>query len=305
MNKIRVCVRAIPGDLSKGIHRVAYALARYAPDWVEIVDSHLKADVWVLHVIGHGSMTEAQKHIDSGRTLAMIQYCLMTTEDSRPEAWMSWWRQSKLVMTYYDLPKFVAQHGTFDEARHFGAHIVDHVMMTPLGCDASVFRPGRPLRKPYLIGTSGTIAETEGAIECHDACTRLDRRQFHLGPQMPFGDSGAAVAFMQNCPDTQLAEFWSQCSYVAGLRRIEGFELPAIEGLLSGARPIMFDAPHYTRWFGEHAEYVTESSPDEVTDQLTEIMRGRVRMVTEQERAKVSMMFDWQTIATEFWERLR
>jgi glycosyltransferase involved in cell wall biosynthesis len=104
--------------------------------------------------------------------------------------------------------------------------------------------------------------------------------------------------------DIELAEFWSQCSFVAGLRRIEGFELPALEGLMCGARPIMFDAPHYRRWFGEHAEYVPEVGAEELVDHLTHVMERPVRVVSAAERVEVLRKFNWKDLCERFWEAL-
>jgi glycosyltransferase involved in cell wall biosynthesis len=174
--------------------------------------------------------------------------------------------------------------------------------IAPLGVDAEIFQPARPVRKNFLIGTSGYIADTESVREAHLACQMLNRSMFHLGPNLEIGNN---ITYVHHIPDELLAEFWSQCSYVAGLRRIEGFELPVLEGLMCGARPIVFDAVHYTKWFGEFAELVPEGSPQEVLESLVQVMSKPVRPVTAAERSQVAKQFDWQTIVTNFWEAIR
>lgn len=293
MKKLRVCTRAIPSHLSRGIHRVANALERYAPDWVEIVQDPDEADVQVVHVIGHGSLEGAEK-----RDIAVIQYCLQTTEDARPEAWLPTWTRARVVWSYYDLFEYMKQRNVpYEEASAMKFYYAG------LGVDMDVFQPSMPLRKTYLMGTSGYIADTEAVGECYRAVSRLERRLLHLGPAEL--NLGPGVTYMLGVPDEVLADVWSQCSFIAGLRRIEGFELPAVEGLACGARPVMFDAPHYRRWFGEHAEYVPEVGPDELVEHLVELMSKPVRPVTPAERSLVAQTFDWKTIVTRFWEAMR
>jgi glycosyltransferase involved in cell wall biosynthesis len=104
--------------------------------------------------------------------------------------------------------------------------------------------------------------------------------------------------------DHRLAEYYSQARYVSGLRRGEGFELPVVEGLACGARPICFDLPCYTHWFAEHAVFVPESGQEELTDALTDIFRRTPRPVSPAERSRVLETFSWESICRGFWMRL-
>jgi glycosyltransferase involved in cell wall biosynthesis len=285
-------VECRPATLGRGLHRVAHALARYAPPEIEIVRTPEEADLIVLHVIGHGSLDGWAFRDD--QKIAAIQYCLLTTEDSRPEAWLPFWQRCTAVWSYYDLFDYMLKREhllTPDPPFNF--------YHAPLGVDGDVFFPATPARKRYSIGTSGYVAETEGVKECYAACRALGRDLFHLGP--PLG-LGTGVLYMHNIGDDDVAELWSQCSFVAGLRRIEGFELPALEGLACGSRPIVFDAPHYRKWFGEHAEYVPEVGFDEVVEAIKEILSKPVRPVTPAERSHVLDTFDWKTLVHGFWQ---
>ncbi len=290
MTKTKVCCKAIPSTLSIGIQRVASALERHAPDWVEIVDNPKEADLWIVHVIGHGSMEEAK---DFGGAIAMVQYCLLTTEDSRPEAWLPYWQRSKAVWSYYDLQSYLQERR---------APTLSNFYYAPLGVFGGSFKPEMPIRKRFLIGTSGYVADTEGVKECHAVARALDREMFHLGPDLKIGNG---IVYVKGCPDDVLGALWSQCSWVAGLRRIEGFELPVLEGLASGSRPICFDAPHYRNWFGEHAEYVPEVGFDDLVGHLSHVMTRPVRQVTAAERTEVLRKFNWETLAKGFWEAVR
>src|SRR5207253_7002977 len=112
-----------------------------------------------------------------------------------------------------------------------------------------------------------------------------------------------SVACYSGLSDIQLATLYAQCHYVSGLRRIEGFELPAAEGLLCGARPILFDRDHYRNWYGSLAEYITESDRPGVVAQLVDLFGRQVRTVTADERNEAVRRFHWPTILNGFWER--
>lgn len=293
MTKVRCCVEVIPNNLSRGIKRVAAALKRYAPEWVQLVESPSDADVWLVHVIGNDGMEVADTFAGD---VAYVQYCLLTAGGD-PETWINRWNKARAVWSYYDLNAYATEHYP-----HKGGWWSFKFYHAPLGVDGDVFKPQFPTRKRFLIGTSGYVAETEGVSECHAAARALQREHFHLGPNL---NLGPGVLYIQNCADEDVAEFWSQCSFVAGLRRVEGFELPVLEALACGSRPVVFDAPHYRKWFGEHAEYVREVDHDGLVAQLTEVMAQPVRIVTAAERAHVLAQFDWRRLAAGFWEALR
>lgn len=288
-------------NLSQGIHRVARALRQYAPPDIQIVETPEEADLRIGHVVGQLGM---QEWCSQG-PYALIQYCLRTAEEhlsgttfdpnSNPGLWYPIWRNARLTWSYYDLPSYIM------ESRGVGMDGI-RFYHAPLGVDGTVFKPSQPPRKLFLIGTSGYVADSESVGECYRATSARSAMLFHLGPNL---NLGAGVVYGNGMTDDILAAFWSQCSFVSGLRRFEGFELPALEGLVCGARPIMFDKPHYTQWFGEHAEYVPEVPSDELVDHLLELVSKPVRPVTPAERSLVVQTFDWKKIVTGFWEALR
>jgi len=292
---MRVCLKA-PDHLSRGIHRVARALETSRPAGLELVQAREEAELVVYHVIGLTGLRElVEADRDAGRRYAIVQYCLLTTEDSRPEAWLDLWRGAAGVWSYYNLEAYLTARTPGFRTEPLGVRFY----FAPLGVDGTVFQPARPTRKRFVIGTSGYVAETEGVKECYRAAVRVDREQFHLGPYL---ELGPGVTYVLNVTDAEVAEMWSACTYVAGLRRVEGFELPALEGLACGSRPIVFDAPHYRTWFGEHAEYIPEASADEVVEALVQIFSRPARPVTPAERESVVARFDWRVLAGTFWE---
>jgi hypothetical protein len=137
-------------------------------------------------------------------------------------------------------------------------------------------------------------------VECHAAARSLFRKGVHLGPRHA---SAEAWACRDGLSDDGVAALWSSCEWIAALRRVEGFELPALEGLLCGARPVAFDREHYRHWLGEHAEYVPEGTAPEVTAALLELFGRKPRPVRAAERDAVVARFAWPALAAAFWER--
>lgn len=272
--------------LSRSIHRVAKALTTHAPKGVEIVDKRRRADLEVLHVVGRGGIT------DLDRPFAAIMYCVRTTETPSTAAWLPLWSSARLVFSYYDLHALAEADGVS----------LDGVVTyrSPLGVDANVFKP-RDVARDLAIGTSGFVAETESVSEVAAAARLVKGQHFHLGPRE---NVPGADLYAHDVTDEELATWWSRCRYVSGLRRQEGFELPAYEGLLCGARPIVFDAPHYTAWLGESARYVPEVEPEELALRIAEIIARDPEPVSEVEREHFVELLDWGRIAGEFWERV-
>lgn len=279
-----------PMHLSRAMHRVSHALREHAPAHVRIVRTADEADLQVLHVVGYNDTVAYLHRQKPGQKFAIIQYCLKTTSATTVADWIPVWDRAALVWTYYDIAALATAEGVT---------VPTTVYCSPLGVDASVFRPFPGRRKPWIIGTSGYVPETECVREAASAASRVGLPMFHLGPDQRL----AGVTCALGINDRTLARFWSECQFVAGLRRVEGFELPAAEGLLCGARPIMFDAPHYRMHFDGFAEFIQEGSYDEVVVALEDLFRRGARPVAEGERRAAAERFHWPTIAAGFWER--
>lgn len=302
----------LPAPLSFAMDRVVAALKVTAPGCgFEVVGTEEAAELVLLHVIGYDDgLTEAIARITAaGKRYAMIQYCVRTTQRPNVGDWLPLWRGAEGVWSYYDLQALATEDGIGDLA---GLGV--HWHLAPLGADAQVFRPYNVPRRALIL-TSGYVAATEGAVEAARAVLAVGGRMIHLGPRADVepelvealgGEAFAKlqIAFQHRIPDGILAQMLSRVQFVAGLRRGEGFELPAVEGLLCGARPIMFDQPHYRLWFDGLAEFVPEGTPEELTVTLAELFRAGARPVTEEERALVRARFDWRTSTLGFWRLL-
>ena len=284
---MNVCVAVHPPTLSQGIFRVARALETYAPSGVRCVPTWAEADLVLIHTIGIAGMAEA---IGSVKDYAIFQYCTGRTGGGSPDEWRNIWRCAKLVSSYYELTAAPWEVGNFGSINFH---------RTPLGVDTDVFRPCT-CAPQFLVGTSGYVADQECLGEW--GVVAAGRGHFHLGPDGVVGAPG--VTYANGVPDGELAKRWSRCRFVSGLRRVEGFELPAYEGLACGARPVMFDREDARHWMGEHAIYVREAGGAELIASLREVVGARCPPVTEAERQWVKDTFSWARFAAEWWARV-
>lgn len=282
---------AVPHGMSRAMNRVVKALQRHAPDHVSFASRREDAELVVLHVIGYPETEQAIRELrESGQRYAMIQYCMRSTQRPSTNEWRGMWASAEVVWSYYDLRQHIREDGGWDLDFNF--------YDAPLGVDDEVFQPSDvPSIRNYTMLTSGYVAETEGVYEAAEAVARVGGNHYHLGPAMPLGPFTRCELGIS---DEQLARVYRSCKYVAGLRRAEGFEMPAIEGLVCGARPVCFDRPHYRRWFEPWAKFVPEGNYQEVTDALARVFREDAR-VTLAESVAAAEKFNWAAIVDGFW----
>jgi hypothetical protein len=284
----------VPLHESRGVNRMATALRWSVPFAATLVATAADADMVVFHVVGRrDAIARATARCRArGQRYVIVQYCLRSTMQPSTEAWRAIWSGATLVWSYYDLPALIHED--------HGAAVDFPFIHAPMGVEPVFVREPSPRR--FLIGTHGTSRLCEGIREAMLAAAAVGGAVCHLGPRFR---RYPAVSYVSNVSDAVVAQYWSQCAAVAGLRRGEGFERPAAEGLLAGARPIMFDQPTYRRWFEPWAVFIREGSRAEVVDQLVGIFRRGIQAVTEVEREAARQRFNWLTIVDEFWSRVR
>lgn len=295
---------AMPPIDSRSFHRISQALVTHAPDGVAFVASEDTADLVVFLVIGYPeTVAGVERVVAKGKRYAIVQACLRSTQEPSTEKWLPLWSGAACVWSYYDLKAALLEdldRGEIGgrEKKHWSQTNFYHA---PLGVDSAVFRPA-DVRKRFTMATSGYVPETEGVLEAMEAARRVGGSVFHLGPTD--ARYGVYVSSALGISDELLAKRYAECRYVAGLRRCEGFEMPAAEGLLCGARPIMFDAPHYRQWFEPWAEFIPEGDFETVTTAIEQLFRSPARLVTDSEREAAAARFHWPTIIAGFWERI-
>ncbi len=278
---------------SRSLERVASMLPTYAPYDLEFTDRKKDADLVVLHVIGRCEqvLAEADELLRAGKKYAVIQYCVRSTQKPNVDFWNQLWYHAEAVWSYYDLNQLSDEDGYQLNCNFYHA---------PLGACGSTFEDysnGEP--RPYLAMTHGQSWLTEGVREVVWASRQVGRKAIHLGQSL---HRGMDVYCHEDVSDAHLAQLYSQVQYVCPLRRIEGFELPAAEGLLCGARPVLYDKPHYRGWYGELAEYIQEGPREQVLEQLTALFQGPYRAVTACEKKVARERFYWPRVVKGFWE---
>ena len=166
--------------------------------------------------------------------------------------------------------------------------------------DSKFFEVG--LVRDFKIMNTGMVASTEGIEECLKACDEVNGKQVHVGRNFGFKSANYINAY--GVTEEAMTNLYSRSEFVSGLRRIEGFEKPVIEGLLCGARPICFDRPIYRYWYEGIAEFVPEGDFDTVKNALVEIFKKGPRPVTDAEKSMAIKRFGWKNVACDFWDFL-
>lgn len=288
-----------PTTDSRGIMRVRDALIKYAPSNIEIVDTPSECDFAVIHV--YGRHDKVQKQIEwfkeNHKPYAMVQYAIRSTKNPSTLDWVKMWRDAQVVWSYYDLQALVIED--------LGVPANDmNFYHSPLGADPKVFYKRKTKgNRRFVMAACSQDYLVESAREIVLAADRLNKMVFFLGKEL----NKENVECKTGIDDEILASYYSDCEFVSGLRRIEGFELPAVEGLFCGARPIMFDTPHYRQWFNDFAIFIPEV-PREVTIDLLEkiftIGNAGYPTVTSQEMEIARERFNWNTIIKGFWKKV-
>ncbi len=275
------------GLYSRAMVRVARALSKNRPHNVSIAANINDADLAVLHVISPDAVSYATNLAQRGINYAVIQYCLGLGHP--PEIWHGMWNSAEVVWSYYDLEQLADYQG-------------DNFYHAPLGVD-DVFinheSQGTVRNRVITTGyVSGPFAEP--IEEVWIAASRAGVEAIHIGPSIVKGITDYPPNWRAITPiDTELAELYSTSRWVSGMRHVEGFELPAAEGLARGCRPIVFDQPTMRQWYGDRVEYVEECSGEELIGKLQDIF-----VVGVEQGSRDIGVFDWKVICGGFWARI-
>jgi len=287
---------------SRAMVRVSNALTRYAPTGIEIVDdpSPSECDLVVLHVIGRDAITVAEQMNQCEQRWAVIQYCLKTAGFSRETCkdWFELWRGAECLWSYYDLSDAASVDGW-------------DFYYAPLGLDDAFLSRSHissPSSRPFIL-TSGYVSGpgAEPIAEVWEAARRLGINAVHIGPKVVEGMTTYPPDWdaRHQISDGELAELYARATWVAALRHVEGFELPAAEGLACGARPIVFSQPALWHWYGDHAIYVLDQSGEPLIQELCKVMRYVPEPVSAKEHEQVVRKFNWERVCTGFWARVQ
>lgn len=269
-------VFAEPTFFNYAISRISDALIKYAPEKIEFVDDVEDADLVVVYVYGHRRKIwwHTSRLKDAGKKYIIVQLVVRSTRNPNVSDWKDIWEGAEFVWSYYDLNRYCAEDNIKIDFNFYHA---------PLGIDKDVFKetPTKRINK-IVIGDN----RDESVNECVLAAKG---KVFRLG---------------KGITDDDLAKVYSASQFVSGLRRTEGFEMPVLEGLMCGARPICYDRPHYREWFGDHVEYIQEAEPKQVIATLIGLFSQGPREVGNREKVEIIVKFSWEKICTGFWEKI-
>jgi len=273
------------------ITRIADALKKYLPQEHELVNSKDDADFVVVCAYGHRRSMKyyTERLLKQNKKYAIVQLSVRSTPNPGTQDWLPIWEKAKLVWSYYDLHLLCKEDGTLPNFNFYHA---------PLGVDSEIFKETKSERNFIIASTgNGRRWNKECKAEIMLAAEKTGKKVFHLGP----GENNGTITYSNGMNDGTLATYYSQCEFVSGLRRVEGFELPVIEGLLCGARPICFDRQHYKQWFEGLAEFIPED--EKRVESIQNIFTKGARPVTEKEKEYVRTHFNWKEITGEFWKQ--
>ena len=266
------------------VSRIISALSANLPSNLERVNDPAQAELIVLHVTGRNEHTirYAQEILSQGKKYAVIQYALKSTRNPDPQDWYPLWQNAKVVWSYYDLKEHIP-----------------NFYHAPLAAGSDLFYP-QEAKKKYIVGTVGNCYQAECVGEVQLAAWQTGARALHIGENF---NSNPIVDYVSGVSDDQMRELYCSCMHMASLRRKEGFEMTAVEALLCGVRPIMFDTPNYRQWFDGLAEFIPEGTPKNTTGRLKKIFKSDVKPVTDDEIEETKKRFDWKRSVGGFWER--
>lgn len=249
------------------------------------------ADIVVLHAIGRDYMDIAAQCRANGQRYIIIQYCLLTSGATAAE-WADTWRGAELVWSYYDLRA---------EAKRYGFRFYH----SPLGVDGVFWSSPSNIARERLIITTGYVhgPAAEAIEEVWLAARRCGVESVHVGP--PHVD-GTKLHADRHCQpdDGGLAVLYRRATWVAGLRHVEGFELPAAEALACGACPLLFSQPTTRRWYNDFALFLNDSDGDVLQANIETRLYHPPVVLTDELWRQVKLRFDWITIVDGLWSIL-
>lgn len=255
------------------LRRVRLQLMETSPPGTTLVSDKSIADLNVILGIGTHGVREA---LDEGPCV-ILQLCYLTSGGDE-KWWQETWKHPncEMVGSYYDLDVREAPFVRF-----------------PLGFDREVFYPEIEKRNVFNAMVTGYVDGPEEISTVWEAY----RSVAHVGQPMPMG---LGYVPFTNLTDDKMRELYQTSRFSVGLRRVEGFELPIIEGAACGAIPVAFDMDCYRYWFDDFALFI---DPDrDVVEQMRETMDIADDMPPIDQ--SLIMRFEMHTAWKPFWDLL-
>lgn len=266
---MKLYYRATKPYMSHAFRRIEEGIKLTLPNGFVLVSKQEEADLCICPIV---SINDT-KNIPPNSII--WQLCYLTAGGDE-QNWRYVWNDALLVLSYLDLP-------------------YDYYVRMSLGYDSTLFNTnGRSPIPKYDVVVTGYVDENNGGEIISRLCKHFGK-VMHIGKNFRLRTSGYLNT--ENVSDTQLAEIYRSSRFVSGMRLIEGFELPIIEGAACGAKPIALDLECYRHWFEDIAIFV---DPEHIDDDLVAIPHinwyGNFSEKVKQ--------FTWDTVMKEFWNTL-
>jgi len=283
-------------DLGRAMHNIALQIFKYKPDWVEETKDYNQCDLVIEHIIGdHFSSPFYQDKALSQRIknkpFVLFLYCFgCPVGHAKNSAFFKWiFDNAKMIHTY--LPLDI--HG-------FGGY--DNIHYSPIGYNHESYYYSPTIKQKKSIMATGYVSSYEAIEEVYSAAQKSNNVMHHVGHNFRWDKK--TYKHYEKIPDKTMRDLYLQSKYISGLRRGEGFEIPVLEGAACGARPLVFDNPHYY-WFEKFAIFIEESDFDSVRQQIYDIIiRDEDVTVEEETRNYIRETFAWDVVAPLFWQAL-
>lgn len=259
--------------------RIESALRQFAPPWVQWTDEK-SADLRIVHIVGPAEIPIVLRDI---KRTVIIQECYHTAQ-AHLHDYPALWKQARLCVSFHNLVDYT------DTSFNF--------LRIPWGADENVFQHRYYDKRSIGVMTTGHIARDEAIDHVYAAAKKAGIRMVHTGENFQWPLPYEYRPYM-SVPD--LVELLNQCSYVTGLRLVEGFEILCVEGLFCGARAVVPRLPSY-ELYGEHAEYIDPEG--NITDQLFDLFSKPTRPIHAAEREALIEKFSWRSIMRQFYHAI-
>jgi glycosyltransferase involved in cell wall biosynthesis len=280
--------------MSKAMDRVANALAEHCPEPFVIVPHPWQSDIQILHVVGNGLEAVGHKYSDD---YVVIQYCHKTAKDEEGHL-PTLWDKSQMVFSY--LPS--VRDSCPEEKMYFNCLGIDESFMGLRHLGGS--RGLEFITSGYVHGDGAeAIDEVHTAVNFRSSLSR----SVHLGPRpkrskLVLGESN--LEYLHNISDSFLSCVYRTCKFVSGLRYVEGFELPVVEGMSAGCIPVVFDREDMRVWYEPWAVFIPECQGPELVEHLMNVIKDYQGPLSGSEISDVRNKFNWEDICYGFWRKL-
>ena len=281
--------------------RLKYQLLKYKPLRVKIVEDSPDISLEFLvgnpyHCSGDKWNSEAIKRIENDKIKKVYWFFYScANDDTQMPSHLS---KGKIITT---LPSVENEYSKAE--------------MIPLGADPKMFYQEN-LERRYVIHTHGyDISEASQVVNV--VCQQIGRKQCHIGADFDSLNKQAngimtkdSIDIFSNLVDSDMRKYYNLSEYVSGLRWMEGFEMPIVEGAMCGCTPITYDLPCYKRWFSDFAIFIPfwEQYNKVVTDEklVNSILNAitNSKKITREQIDFVRTTYSWDKIMPQIWKAI-